>query len=695
MTPNKSYWVKIKNITTDFGLVIGLSEFEDNVKPEIGDEIVQFGSAANKSRQSLIYLHCDEGGQPTIDLLNCVNSKDLDGCIKVRIDDKGFYTENGEIKNIASDGSVINHFKKNGDFTLANGKLIFSDNKLTFGSDVVLGWSNLDQNVKDQISSGGSGGVAGEDGQDGATIEFIYFLSDSITPPNKPISSSVSVPVGWWGYPKSVTEIKPYLYISTRTVTGDTRSEYSDPALFTKYSVDGQDGDSVSCIYKRSNSITPPDKPTTETLSQWNTRPLGVSETMKYEFISTKQGDLDWSDPVLWSSFGADGRDGGGIEYIYKRSTTSSIPSKPTVSPNTDLYVPDSWTNNPSGVNSSYLYEFVSMRSKTIGGSWSAWCTPALWAKFGENGNDAELPDWLEDWNSGTTMIGSTKVLTPKIFAGSATGGILNGVAMGYQVYNNETGLFGFKNSTKTFSINNEGDVEITGKINSQSGSIAGFEISEGNIGIKQNLISPIKDGFGITKYDIYFHKYGSSNLSEGIVYQDFYKGTINTDLDSTKNAIIEAKVDSYNNDVLYGIKATTEGSNINSKAIYYKGNIEGYGGRACYNEYKSILPTDLNLMKVLSKSHSIILSNDYHIGAINLNLPIFSDNIESLTLRILDKCEGIINLIGSSSCKLYTGHNDISNSDQNSNGHISLGFGNYIELLYTQDRWTIINIQN
>lgn len=45
--------------------------------PAVSDEIVQFGNSKDVNRQSAIYLHADEGGQPAIDILFGINSKSL------------------------------------------------------------------------------------------------------------------------------------------------------------------------------------------------------------------------------------------------------------------------------------------------------------------------------------------------------------------------------------------------------------------------------------------------------------------------------------------------------------------------------------------------------------------------------------------------------------------------------------------
>ncbi|MFI3164596.1 MAG: interleukin-like EMT inducer domain-containing protein, partial [Bacillota bacterium] len=89
----------------------------------------------------------------------------------------------------------------------------------------------------------------------------------------------------------------------------------------------------------------------------------------------------------------------------------------------------------------------------------------------GEPGVDANLLEWVEEWNSNLTMIDSNMVVTPKIFAGvKNSSNTITGVALGNFsmltrqdngefVVENVNGLYGFWEGLKTFSIDSSGDV--------------------------------------------------------------------------------------------------------------------------------------------------------------------------------------------------------------------------------------------
>lgn len=98
-------------------------------------------------------------------------------------------------------------------------------------------------------------------------------------------------------------------------------------------------------------------------------------------------------------------------------------------------------------------------------------------ARAGANGTpgvDANLLDWVREWNSNKTTINGSNVITPKIFTGfrDAVNGTITGTAIGHfslstlnasgQV-STETidGIYGFKNGLKTFSLENTGNAQL------------------------------------------------------------------------------------------------------------------------------------------------------------------------------------------------------------------------------------------
>lgn len=102
-----------------------------------------------------------------------------------------------------------------------------------------------------------------------------------------------------------------------------------------------------------------------------------------------------WSTPIRITGLnGENGADGTDIEFIYLRNT-GDTPSKPA-SENKDDYVPSGWTDSPSGITATYQYEWVCVRTKPSGsGTWSAFSTPVIWAKWGDKGTDGDGTEYV------------------------------------------------------------------------------------------------------------------------------------------------------------------------------------------------------------------------------------------------------------------------------------------------------------
>lgn len=88
-------------------------------------------------------------------------------------------------------------------------------------------------------------------------------------------------------------------------------------------------------------------------------------------------------------------------------------------------------------------------------------------------GADANMLDWVQDWNSNKTTIGSNSVITPKVFAGTKNAnGTITGTAIGrfslstLNASGSVTtelidGVYGFKDGNKTFALDNTGNVQL------------------------------------------------------------------------------------------------------------------------------------------------------------------------------------------------------------------------------------------
>lgn len=182
--------------------------------PKAGDDLVQFGNSQNKARQSAIYLHADENGQPAIDVMFDIDSKDWTNKIKIRVGGdipgteglKGFYSINGMIKAVDENGALIYGLYPDGTVNIGKGNIVYNpqNNKVTLGSGVTLSWSNLDEeakeNLKGEPGKDGQDGTNGTDGKDGTSLIFMGEFSSAPANPQN----------GYWY--RNTTDKKCYVY---------------------------------------------------------------------------------------------------------------------------------------------------------------------------------------------------------------------------------------------------------------------------------------------------------------------------------------------------------------------------------------------------------------------------------------------------------------------------------------------------
>ena len=251
-------------------------------------------------------------------------------------------------------------------------------------------------------------------------------------------------PDGWAPSDKALT---PPVWMSSRTFTSSalsTDKEWSYPTQITgENGSPGADGTNTEFIFKLT-SIKPtesevselysdPDKSGVVPNSNWKASPEGVDEENKTEYYCIRRRNLTtgkwgkWEGAYIWSKYGVNGQDGDGIQYIFMRTKKGTPPINPTPmgydDPQSEIYanyqnkdtewVPASgtsyynynneivnlkgdeyWSDNVQGVDATYQWEWVSVRKYRKNSSnnqheWKAFDTPALWAKFGEDGKHA------------------------------------------------------------------------------------------------------------------------------------------------------------------------------------------------------------------------------------------------------------------------------------------------------------------
>ena len=95
-------------------------------------------------------------------------------------------------------------------------------------------------------------------------------------------------------------------------------------------------------------------------------------------------------------SAGSDGDDGTGIQFIYRRQATSSVPANPANDADDDTFVPTGWSGTPPSLTSAEPFIFTSTRIGTPG-VWGNFRTPSIWAVRGTDGSDGDDGEGIPD----------------------------------------------------------------------------------------------------------------------------------------------------------------------------------------------------------------------------------------------------------------------------------------------------------
>lgn len=191
-------------------------------------------------------------------------------------------------------------------------------------------------------------GADGHDGADGSNIEFVYKLTiTSLVTPTKPTGNSQTEAIrqGWTDHPTGISEQYQCEWVCSHNLQTDgSWSEWSDPTIWSKWGVNGKDGDGVEYIYQRTKLPASPKEITDNNPDQdeyipqsapgeqpWTDNPTGVSKEFQYEWVSQRKykGDThkwgNFSSPSLWAKYGNNGQDGQHLRVMYTKTSGSDV----------------------------------------------------------------------------------------------------------------------------------------------------------------------------------------------------------------------------------------------------------------------------------------------------------------------------------------------------------------------------------
>ena len=297
----------------------------------------------NKNRQSAIYIHADESGQPAIDIMFDIDSKDWTGKIKTRLGGdipggdgaRGFYCENGMIKGTDTSGHTVYCIHPDGSAEFGDGSAKFNADKsgslaggaiswawdasknqfITSFKNVVIKWEDLDDEVKENLKGEkgdkgdkgdtgekGGDGTNGADGINGKDGTSIVWKGSYVSHPSDPQNG--------WAY-KNTTDGKSYVY---------------QDGTWYQMTIDGVDGangkdgaDGLDIVWKGDLSA-PPANP----VKNWVYRDIDNGRVYIYNGTAWALMVADGNDGAT----GAAGSDGLSVYITYHDS--ESQPGKPT-----------------------------------------------------------------------------------------------------------------------------------------------------------------------------------------------------------------------------------------------------------------------------------------------------------------------------------------------------------------------------
>lgn len=327
----------------------------------------------------------------------------------------------------------------------------------------------------------------GSDGTDGDGIEYIFFQTDdahqaagkwysdaanfNISYTNPGTVNGVTtnydntlddwVPQGWTDEPQDVSEDVFYEFCSIRKSKNGVWQEFSVPALWAKYAMDGKDGASIEYVFACTNDDLTPEQvsidnaaanadgahTTDEYLPNFNfngtvvkatDNPVSVTENNQYQWVSLrrrKRGATEWEDfshPAIWTKYTERGYNGDtyATAQLFIAHTTYDENNPPAVPVVTSTYDVNTRTviNPPTGWDKSatkttdkpYIWTIWGSFSENTGnqvGEWSKpYCITGAPGPAGEDGDEIEEVYCLNNAaviptinSSGTDQNGKTK----------------------------------------------------------------------------------------------------------------------------------------------------------------------------------------------------------------------------------------------------------------------------------------------
>ena len=245
-------------------------------------------------------------------------------------------------------------------------------------------------------------------------LETVSIFKKSESEPAKPTELKIP-PEGWTTETLPMSDQRPTWMCTGTVVDGEVKSWSAPQRVSGEPGSDGKDGKDYEWIFARTSQYKAPAQPPTAQQDDyipsssetsdgqvWTDAAVGPDSDTPYEWASKRvKVNGMWgkfTDPALWAKFsfdGADGVDGEGVEYIFTRTETEdpgTVPDVPDVAEYDNPPAP--WTDDPTGVDATYRYEWVSKRNK-VEGVWGAFSSPSIWARYSYDGQPGNWTSYV------------------------------------------------------------------------------------------------------------------------------------------------------------------------------------------------------------------------------------------------------------------------------------------------------------
>ncbi|WP_418675935.1 hypothetical protein [Alistipes putredinis] len=235
-----------------------------------------------------------------------------------------------------------------------------------------------------------------------------------------------------------------------------------------------------------------------------------------------------------------------------------------------------------------------------------------VWSKAkagvpGTAGADANLLDWVREWNTGKTLIDSHTVITPKLFAGVKNAdGTITGTAIGRFSLSTKTasgsiatetidGICGFRNGYKTFLLDNSGNVQL-----GYGDQFVRYDAATGKItfgaGVSLNWTNAIQQAKTETLNAAAATAQSKADAALGSAksYADTKKSEAVTQAGKDTDGKISALTTTLNTSIADAKKAGTDARTV-ADAITSKANTEGWSNKLTYIDANGIFTGKLS----------------------------------------------------------------------------------------------------